>query len=86
MTPKEFTTAKLEFFDRLSLDHPLTALQCRVAWRIVTRTNIENDGCAWPSYETIAGEIGCHSDSVKRSVSHLCALGWLRKVSPRGPA
>ena len=84
MSSKEFTAAKLVAFDRLSMDVRLTDLDVRVAWRIISRININNDGWAWPSHGLIAKEVGCHTDSARRSVNRLCATGWLDKVTHQG--
>ncbi len=84
MDAKEFTAAKLGFYDRLTMDTRLKDLDTRVAWQILKRINLKNDYTAWPSHALIAREVGCHSGSVRRAIARLCGFGWIDKITHRG--
>ena len=76
------TAVKLEFFDRLVCDPRVRGADCRVAWRLVCRSNDDLTSC--PTCRTIARELECSVRTVRRSVDRLCAFGWFYKVTGRG--
>jgi predicted transcriptional regulator len=76
------TARKLAFFDALSQAPDLQHVDVRVAWRIVTRLNVNTEG-AWPSFTTIAHEVGVHRTTVVRSINRLVNAGWFIKRARR---
>jgi len=68
---------KYAFFDALVRDsEKLTALDIRIAWRIVQYFNMD-EGFGWPGYKKLADELGCTKRSAKRAVANLKAEGWI---------
>ncbi len=74
-TAKAVARQKNQFFDAMIRTGGLSALQMRVAWRLIDRTN-RDTGDAWPSYETLADELGCDVRSVKRAIKRLIEAPW----------
>ncbi len=74
-TAKAVARLKYRLYDAMIRDGGLSVLQLRVAWRLIDRTNRET-GDAWPSYETLADELGVNVRSVIRAIKCLIKTGW----------
>ncbi len=74
-TAKAAARRKYQFYDAMIRAGGLSALQMRVAWRLIDRTNRET-GDAWPSYELLADELGVNERSVKRAIKGLIEAPW----------
>ena len=62
--PNNLNAVKLEFFDRLVCDPRVRGADCRVAWRLVCRSNDDLTSC--PTCRIIARELECSVRTVKR--------------------
>jgi hypothetical protein len=81
-TAKAVARLKYQLYDAMIRDGGPSVLQLRVAWRLIDRTNRET-GDAWPSYETLADELGVNVRSVIRAIKRLIETGWFG-VNPGG--
>ncbi len=81
-TAKAVARQKYQFYDAMIRDGGPSVLQLRVAWRLIDWTN-PNTGAAWPSYETLADELGVNVRSVIRAIKRLIETGWFG-VNPAG--
>ena len=83
ITLREWTRAKLAFYDALTIDADLTDLDCRVAWRLIHYHNLDR-GYSWPSITRLAEEVHAARRSVIRSIDRLVAAGWFLKARGGG--
>ena len=77
---KANTHQKLLLFDLIIRDRTLTAMDLRVAWRILDRVNekrAKDPFKSWPGMRKIAVELGAAVSSVHKSVNRLHAAGWI---------
>ena len=74
-TAKAVARLKYQLYDAMIRDGGPSVLQLRVAWRLIDRTNRET-GDAWPSYETLADELGVNVRSVIRAIKCLIKNDW----------
>ena len=79
----KYTAAKLKLYDLITCAPELTAEDCRVAWRLLSRCG-EKYKAAWPAATTIASEIGITLRSVRRSLPRLVEQGWFRPMKGGG--
>ncbi len=75
MTTKELTALKLRFYDAIVRDPDLWALDLRIAWVLLSKYLNSESLVAWPSAETLAGELGASISGVRRSIKRLTAPG-----------
>jgi Helix-turn-helix domain len=69
------------FLDRMAVapDMPSTAFLL-LSRMLLHYDNPANQGC-WPSYQTLADDLGIHRQTVIRLIGQLCWLGALKRVS-----
>ena len=80
---KQHTRAKLQFYDALTQAPELGHLETRIAWRLLSYVNGQS-GLAWPSYETLAGEVHVTRRTAMRCVERLVEHGWFIKYATGG--
>jgi len=80
---RDFAARKLALYDAMTLDPELSPVDCRVAWRILTRM-AENTGRSWLSIMTLASEVGIDRRTVFRSIRRLVDGGYLLKDAGLG--
>ncbi len=76
MTPQELTALKLKFYDALVCDPELSAIALRVAWLVLSRYLNARSLVAWPSAETLAGDLGSSLRNVWRAIEQLTKQRW----------
>ena len=76
MTPQELTALKLKFYDALVCDPELSAIALRVAWLVLSRYLNARSLVAWPSAETLAGDLGSSVRNVWRAIEQLTKQRW----------
>src|ERR1019366_7155910 len=72
-----FTKNKLAWLEAVTLDQNMTGSAIRVANIIVLRYLSRTKGCAWPSFERLALDLGAGRSSIIRALALLEGLGWL---------
>jgi hypothetical protein len=87
MSDKQTVLTKLRFREWLDARRDLTDLQRRVGGRLVSLYNV-NRGMAWPSYKTLADDLGATERGVMKSVAALVEKGLfaVRRRGGRGHA
>jgi hypothetical protein len=78
MSSKEWTKQTFAFLHRANEDPGLKPCDIKVVVALTKHFNESKGGAAWPSYKTIADEIGMSEHSVVRSIRRLHARGHLR--------
>ena len=81
-TAKAVARQKYQFYNAMICDGGPSALQLRIAWRLIDRLNTDT-GDAWPSYETLADELGVKPRSVIRAIKRLIKTDWF-EATPGG--
>lgn len=76
MTPQEVTALKLKFYDALVCDPELSAVALRVAWLLLSKYLNSRSLVAWPSAETLAGDLGSSVRQVRRAIEQLTKRRW----------
>jgi hypothetical protein len=84
MTPKELTALKLRFYDALVCDPKLSAMDLRIAWLLLSRYLNARSLVAWPSAETLAGDLGSSVRGVRNSIQRLTVPGGWFKIEQGG--
>ncbi len=68
---QSFTSWKLDVLDAITCDTALEAIDARVAFRLMQHINAKTRD-ANPSLERLAAQMGCHRDTVRRSLDRMC--------------
>jgi hypothetical protein len=77
MTGDAFTRDKLVWLEAISEDQNVTGSAMKVATKIALRYLSRTKGCAWPSFDKLAHDLGAGRSSIIRALSLLEGLGWL---------
>jgi Helix-turn-helix domain len=77
MTGDNFTKRRLAWLEAVTLDQNMTGSAIRVANIIVLRYLSRAKGCAWPSFDRLAHDLGAGRSSIIRALALLEGLGWL---------
>ncbi|EUB95590.1 hypothetical protein PMI07_002078 [Rhizobium sp. CF080] len=68
---QSFTSWKLDVIDAITCDTALQDIDTRVAFRLMQHINARTRD-ANPSLERLAAQLGCHRDTVRRSLDRMC--------------
>ena len=80
---RRFSELKFNTYDRIIKDPAIktSALACRLAWVILDHVNLQTRGaragCAWPSHDYLANELGVSEKGVRNAIKLLEDLGYL---------
>jgi Helix-turn-helix domain len=80
----EFVKAKFEWLDEIVRDPAITPFTFCVAYVLSNHFNRLKNGYAWPAHKTLAEQLGCHRDSVKKAIRNLIEAKYLYCTEERG--
>jgi hypothetical protein len=73
----KFTAEKFRWLEQLACDNRLPPLAARLAILLSAYFNLDYDGAAWPSQETLATKLGVTREWVGKTLGALVAFGYL---------
>jgi hypothetical protein len=79
---REFRAFKFALFDAATASRSLSAIDCRVLWRVLKRMG--PGAYAFPAPTTLMAECGISESAVRKSLAALRAGGWIVQVEKGG--
>jgi hypothetical protein len=80
----DFTKFRFEWLGKLARDPAVSPFAFRVGFMLSTYVN-RLSRVAWPKFETLAKELSCSRDGVRKVYRQLLRMGYLARDPSRGP-
>ena len=84
MTQREFHAACMKLLQRVACDRRLSGTEARLTVLLLTKYANHKYGCAWPSRERLADELGVNPGTVTRSIERLESRGYFAVQRNKG--